>query len=297
MTKFFRSGRVPLRFRRMVLMALVSLTSLSWGQLQISTNQQHVPSDEELSHDACMTDSQCLNGGTCAPRYEIQAQNLTARYCRCIAGFSGSHCEDHCPLKCQNQGYCQNGDTRDPSQYYNPSSDNFVCKCKGYFTGKLCNIPYQNCIGYRCYNGGQCGSATSSSTSSSTTSCTCPEGFHGDTCEMLGTAPEVESSPATAPSGRLTALTVVLVLSIVMLGFVIWLNRKQRQQQLYKTVSTIGAADGESVAKDDEAERDEDVDDHDDDPLHVPEERVVDEDVQSAVDDSKDQQHRWRNIV
>jgi hypothetical protein len=197
------------------------------ADFSISTNQQHVPSAAEMysTFASCTNDAQCLNGGTCTPTTSFNGtESEYARTCKCPRGYGGSHCQDHCPLQCQNGGYCQLLDGRDPAHYggsrgssgssstnleslydssYTGSSStsrssssssasagSYQCKCRGLYAGKLCNVPYQNCPGggRKCYNGGSCVSAAASSTSQAASNkyCDCPEGFGGISCDQRG---------------------------------------------------------------------------------------------------------------
>jgi len=108
----------------------------------------------EAGFDTCTRDAQCTNGGQC----EKDANGF--RHCRCRKGYGGIRCEKHCPLQCQNAGTCFSALRKDPLSYLSGGSthdDDYTCKCLGYFTGKLCEIPYINCgNGHRCLYGGIC---------------------------------------------------------------------------------------------------------------------------------------------
>jgi hypothetical protein len=254
------------------------------GDFSISTNQQHVPSAAEMysTFASCSNDAQCLNGGTCTPTTSFNSNNGTAnteyaRTCTCPRGYGGSHCQDHCPLQCQNGGYCQLLDGRDPAQYggssrsgssssssssssnnleslydtsYTGSSSSarasagsYQCKCRGLYSGKLCNIPYQNCPGgHKCYNGGSCVSSASSASSSSQANsnnnkyCDCPEGFGGLSCEQrsdgLGAGQGPDPQQQQQKAGQTVGIAVAVLLAVVVLaiGFTVVLRRRRRQR-------------------------------------------------------------------
>jgi hypothetical protein len=57
--------------------------------------------------------------------------------------------------------------------------DQFFCKCLGYFTGKTCSVPYENCSGgEQCLNGGTC-------VDEPLRPCLCPSGYDGQLCELV----------------------------------------------------------------------------------------------------------------
>jgi len=72
----------------------------------------------------------------------------------------------------------------DPTRYVHRRNDdnNFVCRCRGQYAGRQCEIPYLNCgtDGLRCYHhGARCQQSEHGA------SCRCPTGFGGETCEEV----------------------------------------------------------------------------------------------------------------
>jgi hypothetical protein len=137
--------------------------------------------------DTCDKDAHCLNGGICRPADKDEGSH---RHCHCQAGFSGARCEHYCPLACQNGGYCHHlghdipkfGDNQDVNL------NDYQCKCLGYFTGSLCEIPFENCLDRKqCFYGGKCRQIRKPTESGGAyigSYCECPEGRHGDACEF-----------------------------------------------------------------------------------------------------------------
>ena len=157
-----------------------------------------------LGHDTCETDAQCLNGGFCV------AVSGSFKHCYCSDGYGGNRCEQYCPLLCQNGGVCHpnDGEGNDLLMREEASSyrdETFVCKCLGYFTGKLCDVPYENCSdGRRCLNGGQCVDGSPGSSS-----CFCQPNFFGSFCEAyvytpVGSSEQQSSSPPSPDIGITT---------------------------------------------------------------------------------------------
>jgi hypothetical protein len=130
--------------------------------------------------DLCTMNQQCLNGGKCVDANE----SVAYKHCECAEGYSGPHCSRHCPLQCQNGGYCtfnpRGGARGDQDQNPSHRPSEFICKCHGYFMGTLCEVPYTNCGNQvQCLNGGTC--VTNSEDGSH--SCQCPEEYTGEVCE------------------------------------------------------------------------------------------------------------------
>lgn len=110
--------------------------------------------------------SPCKNGGLC----EDLGGYAPELSCRCLAGFTGPHCEtnmDDCLMRpCANGATCLDGVNR------------FSCLCPVGFTGRFCTINLDDCASQPCLNGGRCIDRVS------TFQCVCPPGYTGRTCEI-----------------------------------------------------------------------------------------------------------------
>uniref|UniRef100_A0A3Q3J494 EGF-like domain-containing protein n=1 Tax=Monopterus albus TaxID=43700 RepID=A0A3Q3J494_MONAL len=110
--------------------------------------------------------SPCKNGGLCEDADGFAAE-LT---CRCLAGFTGLHCEtdlDDCLMKpCANGATCLDG------------VNHFSCLCPAGFTGRFCTINEDDCASQPCMNGGRCLDRAGGFY------CICKPGFTGTICEM-----------------------------------------------------------------------------------------------------------------
>ncbi|XP_015744320.1 protocadherin Fat 1 isoform X1 [Python bivittatus] len=105
--------------------------------------------------------SPCQNGGICNP---LPTGDY---YCKCAAGFMGTHCEvnvDPCASNpCLYGGTCIS------------LNDEFICQCRGLYTGQRCQIgPY--CKDNPCKNNGKCIDSLDGPV------CECEAGFHGERC-------------------------------------------------------------------------------------------------------------------
>ena len=174
------------RLLQTVLVTVVLLADLN-GPVEL------VHSWEQEGNDECQSDFHCLNGGTCMPADPV----TNFKHCLCNNGFSGLRCSNNCPLLCQNGGLCQRrndgGGSDGTSLAFRqnlPTSssssidpNDFECKCRGYFTGPLCEISYANCGNHqRCFNGGVC-VYHNETTPLPPAECSCTEGFGGDNCQ------------------------------------------------------------------------------------------------------------------
>jgi hypothetical protein len=174
----------------------------------------------EPSSDICTIDSHCLNGGNCMPANEV----TSFKHCHCKDGFSGPRCSRFCPYDCMNGGYCTvtpQGDAiglQEQTPTYDP--EDYMCKCFGHFTGKLCDIPYTNCGDEeRCYHGGQCLLGEDMKHK-----CSCPGGFTGDSCET--TVQGLQGEKMTE-QGRKTMLVSSILVVILGAGLVLIVQRQR----------------------------------------------------------------------
>ncbi|XP_028983550.1 protein delta homolog 2 [Betta splendens] len=111
--------------------------------------------------------SPCKNGALCEDADGFAAE-LT---CRCLAGFTGSHCEtnmDDCLMKpCANGAICLDGVNR------------FSCLCPSGFTGRFCTVNVDECASRPCLHAGRCLDRAGGF------HCVCQPGFAGSTCQTL----------------------------------------------------------------------------------------------------------------
>ena len=172
---------------------------------------------EPLFRQTCNSNAQCLHGGTC--RYTETGQG-TFLQCQCANGYSGSRCEHYCPLQCQHGGICRSTDKDKALKGKTTNKNNqndFVCRCKGYFTGWLCETPYENCNeGVRCYNYGTCHETETNNGDHHLIirSCECPPEWTGPSCETraVHVSSALEEDHVIESSSGRTVLWVVLAL-------------------------------------------------------------------------------------
>ena len=167
---------------------------------------------------------QCLNGGKCINTKD-DGSDVVVEYkrCECAEGYSGPHCSRHCPLQCQNGGYCtvnpRGGARGDQDQKPSHRPTDFICKCHGYFMGTLCEIPYANCGNQvQCLHGGTC---VANSDEDASHSCHCPAEYTGDSCETA--VPKDELLTNNVESMEMdeaveTTSTVGIVISVLLVG-------------------------------------------------------------------------------
>jgi len=170
-------------------LTFVLLAERCWGFEVIQSEQERL-----LEGDTCRDNTDCRNNGVCQEPTMVTRH----RHCHCFDGFSGQRCTQFCPFACQNGGICtkkmvdeigeifvEETNELDNTRYeYDPN--NYMCKCHGYFVGKLCEIPYVNCgQNRRCFNGGECvyDDDPSSAAPNTVIGCSCPEAFTGDFCQ------------------------------------------------------------------------------------------------------------------
>jgi hypothetical protein len=197
-----------------------------------------------LSGDECQFDFHCLNGGVCildtsttilGSSAEEEDESHNFKRCRCNDGFSGLRCANVvCPLLCQNGGSCQstvrNGQLGSGLQ--DSSDNNFECKCHGYYTGPVCEIPYVNCgRSRRCYNGGICVQQHDETNTNETgRRCTCRDGFEGERCEdgvvvvaqENGEDGEQQSQTVSTTSNRKGRITALVICGLLVCSAIIF---------------------------------------------------------------------------
>eukprot|EP00540_Astrosyne_radiata_P008075 CAMPEP_0116837224 /NCGR_PEP_ID=MMETSP0418-20121206/8534_1 /TAXON_ID=1158023 /ORGANISM="Astrosyne radiata, Strain 13vi08-1A" /LENGTH=238 /DNA_ID=CAMNT_0004467083 /DNA_START=50 /DNA_END=766 /DNA_ORIENTATION=+ len=144
---------------------------------------------QENEQDACQSDKDCLNGGTCR---KADGVSSFSNDCLCKVRFAGPQCERECPLKCENGGWCRFHYSATESNHLGDAS----CQCSGMYTGSLCHIPFIKCLDKSaCLNGGMC---ILKENSNSHYTCKCPKGFEGPSCSVdpveLASVPVNETS-------------------------------------------------------------------------------------------------------
>jgi hypothetical protein len=194
-----------------------------------------------LPHDACRSDAQCLNGGSCLivkPGQMKSAIQNEHNYCVCRYGFGGQRCESHCPLQCQNGGICHpmSASTGQSVKLHDPNP--YLCQCLGHFTGMLCDIPYDNCAdGTQCYYGGVCRERDQPITINY---CECPVNRTGDACEnVASTSLEMTSVHQAFTGDEIKYISLGIVLGIVSFfgtGLILMKRRRRRNELRYHAV-------------------------------------------------------------
>ncbi|KAM8902916.1 protocadherin Fat 4 isoform 2-T2 [Spinachia spinachia] len=157
-----------------------------------------------ITSDPCHIEP-CTNGATCNKNIYI-GQDVAALEssavifvspqkeifnCSCLAGFTGTLCEDdinECEVNpCENRGTCVN----------TPGS--FYCHCQSGFSGSFCSTDGDECLKLKCQNGGTCTSTQDGY------HCHCILGFEGEVCELFidhcRSAPCVQGSCTNSQRG------------------------------------------------------------------------------------------------
>ncbi|XP_030628115.1 protein eyes shut homolog [Chanos chanos] len=117
--------------------------------------------------DECSSEP-CKNHGTCSDL-------LNGYKCTCTRGWTGQNCTDNVrecdSAPCLNGAQCVESET--PGE--------FSCTCPPFFTGPLCDTPYDPCHPQHnpCLNNAACRARPDG-----TASCICPAGFEGTHCEI-----------------------------------------------------------------------------------------------------------------
>lgn len=211
-----------------------------------------------LQHDMCSTDAQCWNGGHCQifKRGQVKSgPNDDYNYCICPPGYGGQRCESSCPLICLHSGVCHANGIHGsiPTDPNYPLSSNYACKCLGYWTGTVCDIPYTNCgDGSQCYHQGKCRekkkdntsvAANSSSISSSSYYCECPQGYGGTSCLDEVTESADAGFVATKKTTAIFSVATALAIAASIIGLTCFLYRRRRKTK-QPSYATVEASDG-----------------------------------------------------
>lgn len=186
----------------------------------------------EQQKGLCLDDTDCQNGGKC----QFAEHGIQHKHCHCTDGFSGPRCDQHCPLKCQNGGYCTVTPTGGAQgllvhgfdDYYNFDQDDFECKCNGHFGGTYCEVPYKVCgKAERCYNGGKC----IFDQNDLKHKCQCSNGFGGDSCTT-----KVDNLTTDESSKSISTL---LVLFLILGGLLMYLIKRKRTSDVSNVAVAI----------------------------------------------------------
>ncbi|XP_046609004.1 protein crumbs isoform X5 [Neodiprion virginianus] len=118
----------------------------------------------ECESNPCVT-------GTCMDR-------IGGYKCECDDGFEGTHCQTDID-ECKKYTPCEHGTCLDGKADYS-------CICDPGFGGKNCSVPLIGCQGNACQNGGTCWPYLVDETEHRF-NCTCPNGFHGEMCDIVTT--------------------------------------------------------------------------------------------------------------
>ncbi|XP_066994976.2 protein crumbs [Anabrus simplex] len=125
----------------------------------------------EINHNDCESNP-CMNGGTCEDQ-------INAYLCECTDGFEGVRCEndiDECERyhPCGEHGKCIDREA------------DYKCDCDPLYGGKNCSVRLTGCREDSCHNNGTCTPYLVNEIEHKF-NCSCPRGFHGDTCEVVTT--------------------------------------------------------------------------------------------------------------
>ncbi|CAG9865288.1 unnamed protein product [Phyllotreta striolata] len=113
--------------------------------------------------------------------------------CECEEGYEGIHCEQDIN-ECEKYKPCVNGTCIDKIA-------NYFCQCNGGYGGKNCSVELTGCMDEPCLNDGQCHPYLINETEHKF-NCTCPNGFHGHTCEEITTMSFSGTSQVTVNTTR-----------------------------------------------------------------------------------------------
>ncbi|XP_034723569.1 protocadherin Fat 4 [Etheostoma cragini] len=164
---------------------------ISAGHKKLLEAQSNV-TISHITSDPCLT-SPCQNGATCNKNTYISQDVVVLESsavifvsphkeifnCTCLAGFTGTLCEDdvdECEVNpCENEGTCVNV----PGSFY--------CQCQSGFSGSFCSADVDKCLKVKCQNRGTCIHTQDGY------HCHCVPGFEGQMCERA--VDHCESTP------------------------------------------------------------------------------------------------------
>ena len=168
------------------------------------------------SRDTCTMNQNCLNSGTCEP----PNNEIDYNHCVCQPGYSGLRCSKYCPLECQNKGVCTwkptGGAVGNQAHSLSFDPSDYICKCYGRFTGRLCETQYSNCGSQtKCYHGGECIPIDDHAYAQGHR-CRCPSGYTGVWCETR-IDPNADGPFKTGAGVGSFSVFMVFVVSVLLL--------------------------------------------------------------------------------
>ncbi|XP_069695931.1 protein crumbs isoform X4 [Periplaneta americana] len=120
-----------------------------------------------------------INECESAPCVQGTCKDLIGRYeCECEEGFEGEQCNVDIN-ECERFRPCVHGTCTDLKASYE-------CSCDANYGGKNCSVELLGCASMPCLNNGSCQPYLVNETDHKF-NCSCPYGFHGDTCEQKTT--------------------------------------------------------------------------------------------------------------
>lgn len=99
-------------------------------------------------------------------------------FCECEEGFEGENCDVDIN-ECEQYRPCVHGSCIDKKA-------NYYCDCEPEYGGKNCSVPLTGCLENPCLNNGTCKPYLENENQHKF-NCSCPNGFHGHTCEKVTT--------------------------------------------------------------------------------------------------------------
>jgi hypothetical protein len=197
----------------------------------------------------------CQNGGICTAAFSSSSRSSSSS--RAVPqpprSFNGTDALDQKLNSSQHpvgygKSFMEESVRLDQEHYFVFDSSQYQCKCKGYWTGESCEIPYVNCGGgkdRRCYHGGSCvynsdydsdpTTSTTTSTIASRVGCHCPDGYDGESCQKKGSPArphqqddEELSSQSTNGMSQGGKISLSLMLLLAATCLIVMYNRKRR---------------------------------------------------------------------